>query len=382
MYTTAATYGTKQDRMIFGEKSDHLGNVRAVVSDIRKPSTTTGDIDDWTWTADVTQSFAYYPFGMQMPGQANTAQTVENGEYKFGFNGKLRDDSWHNAAGTVYDYGFRIYDARIAKFLSVDPLFKSYPWYTPYQFAGNKPIAAIDLDGLEDYYYVLEKHQIWNGENYVHMSEFGQREIAKNHKDYLTTVLGFEPKSTGAYLAEVTFDQEGNIIDRKVSYMPTATIVRKKPEPPKEKTSFSQKIANFEASIRGNSYYDNAKYEGKEGLNKYGWKLMGLTATFVVTGGMSSASAAGWGTWTLASTSMAKNINDLSDDPIINTNEGAGRKSAFLIDAASWGSNFYEPVLIPLKIPSIITDTKAIMDYKFAIPEKNDDEESETEESP
>ena len=28
---------------------------------------------------------------------------------------------------------------------------KSYPWYTPYQFAGNKPINSIDLDGLEEW---------------------------------------------------------------------------------------------------------------------------------------------------------------------------------------------------------------------------------------
>ncbi len=34
--------------------------------------------------------------------------------------------------------------------MSVDPLTSSYPWYTPYQFAGNKPIAAVDLDGLEE----------------------------------------------------------------------------------------------------------------------------------------------------------------------------------------------------------------------------------------
>jgi hypothetical protein len=38
----------------------------------------------------------------------------------------------------------------VARFLSVDPLTKSYPWYTPYQFAGNKPIWAIDVDGLEE----------------------------------------------------------------------------------------------------------------------------------------------------------------------------------------------------------------------------------------
>jgi len=51
---------------------------------------------------------------------------------------------------TAYDYGFRIYNPAIARFLSVDPLTKSYPWYTPYQFAGNKPTWAIDLDGLEE----------------------------------------------------------------------------------------------------------------------------------------------------------------------------------------------------------------------------------------
>jgi hypothetical protein len=32
----------------------------------------------------------------------------------------------------------------------VDPLTSSYPWYTPYQFVGNKPIKFSDLDGLEE----------------------------------------------------------------------------------------------------------------------------------------------------------------------------------------------------------------------------------------
>ena len=53
------------------------------------------------------------------------------------------------SSGIQYDYGFRIYDARIGKFLSIDPLSPDYPWYTPYQFAGNMPIYAMDLDGLE-----------------------------------------------------------------------------------------------------------------------------------------------------------------------------------------------------------------------------------------
>ena len=49
----------------------------------------------------------------------------------------------------MYEYGFRVYDPRLRRFLSIDPLFKTYPYYTPYQYAGNSPIAFIDLDGLE-----------------------------------------------------------------------------------------------------------------------------------------------------------------------------------------------------------------------------------------
>ncbi|MBT2563794.1 HNH endonuclease [Pedobacter sp. ISL-68] len=37
----------------------------------------------------------------------------------------------------------------------MDPLQKQYPELTPYQFASNTPIQAIDLDGLEEYHYTL-----------------------------------------------------------------------------------------------------------------------------------------------------------------------------------------------------------------------------------
>mgnify|MGYP006275235899 FL=1 len=44
----------------------------------------------------------------------------------------------------------RYYEAWSSRFISVDPLFADYPFYTPYQYAGNKPINAIDLDGAEE----------------------------------------------------------------------------------------------------------------------------------------------------------------------------------------------------------------------------------------
>jgi RHS repeat-associated protein len=67
---------------------------------------------------------------------------------RYGFNGKENDNDV-KGEGNQQDYGFRIYDPRLGKFLSVDPLTKEYPELTPYQFSSNGPIENIDLDGLE-----------------------------------------------------------------------------------------------------------------------------------------------------------------------------------------------------------------------------------------
>jgi RHS repeat-associated protein len=94
------------------------------------------------YLANVISAQDYYPFGMLQPGrQYGTA-----GRHLF--NGKEQDPEV-KGTGAQYDYGFRIYDPRLGKFLSVDPLMKNYPMLTPYQFASNNPIEGIDLDGLE-----------------------------------------------------------------------------------------------------------------------------------------------------------------------------------------------------------------------------------------
>src|SRR6201985_1895338 len=68
--------------------------------------------------------------------------------YRYGFNGKENDDDV-KGEGNQQDYGMRIYDPRLGRFLSVDPLTPKYPELTPYQFASNSPVSGIDQDGLE-----------------------------------------------------------------------------------------------------------------------------------------------------------------------------------------------------------------------------------------
>jgi RHS repeat-associated protein len=85
------------------------------------------------------------------PDPNPTTGTVSNGNderYRYGFNGKENDK---DAGEGIQDYGMRIYDSRIGKFLSVDPLTKEYPWNSTYAFAENDVMRSIDLDGLEKY---------------------------------------------------------------------------------------------------------------------------------------------------------------------------------------------------------------------------------------
>ncbi len=79
-------------------------------------------------------------FGSTMPGRNYQSSS----SYRYGFNGKENDLE----SGTQ-DYGMRIYNPALSKFLSVDPISVKYPELTPYQFASNRPIDGIDLDGLE-----------------------------------------------------------------------------------------------------------------------------------------------------------------------------------------------------------------------------------------
>jgi len=102
------------------------------------------------WQSDASASkkcIGYDAFGSLLPGRNYSSDS-----YRFGFNGKENDNEVYGSQGTFQDYGMRMYDTRLGRFPSVDPIAAQYPMLTPYQFASNSPISGVDLDGLEYYY--------------------------------------------------------------------------------------------------------------------------------------------------------------------------------------------------------------------------------------
>lgn len=74
---------------------------------------------------------------------------------RYGFNGKEKDNET-NVNGGSYDYGERNFDARLGRWIALDPLTKKYPFNTPYNGLANNPIINIDGDGRENIVYIYD----------------------------------------------------------------------------------------------------------------------------------------------------------------------------------------------------------------------------------
>ncbi len=115
---------------------DHLGNTRVSFADM-----------DNDGTADLLQEDHYYPFGMRMDGLSYYGAGTEN---KYLYNGKeLQDDKFGDVGLDWYDYGFRMYDATLARWHVPDPLAHLDFNISPYCYVENNPLRFIDLFGLQ-----------------------------------------------------------------------------------------------------------------------------------------------------------------------------------------------------------------------------------------
>lgn len=87
------------------------------------------------------------PFGMQM-GNKSYVNTGKG--YRYGFNGMENDDEVKdNGNGNSLDFGARIYDSRLGRWMCEDPKQHLYHSFSTYNALLNNPIRYIDPNGME-----------------------------------------------------------------------------------------------------------------------------------------------------------------------------------------------------------------------------------------
>ncbi|MBN2682432.1 MAG: hypothetical protein JXR58_07975 [Bacteroidales bacterium] len=107
--------------------------------------------------------------------------TIE--DYRFGFNGKENLNELTGSTGTHLDFGVRVYDSRLGRWLVVDPLAAKYPELSPYTYVGNMPIEAIDVNG-EDIYIIIYTTGNHRGDDMLKAAADTREKAIKNSQDF------------------------------------------------------------------------------------------------------------------------------------------------------------------------------------------------------
>jgi len=133
-YQTADGYAVPYDNSgvisidYFYYLTDWLGTVRSVIDD----------------AGDVANAADHYPFGLRMPSRAFVSD-VEGNRYQF--TGHEYDEE------TNYEYhGARYYNRELGRYMNTDRYAEKFYHQSPYVYAGDMPITAVDVNGDVSYF--------------------------------------------------------------------------------------------------------------------------------------------------------------------------------------------------------------------------------------
>ena len=113
--------------------NDHLGSVRAVVD---------------AATGTVIETSDYLPYGTRWSQTGGSAaQTLSDPDNRWRYSGKEEQKALHQDLPLI-DYGARMYDPTVARWMSPDPLAEKYYPMTPYGYCINNPLLYSDPFGL------------------------------------------------------------------------------------------------------------------------------------------------------------------------------------------------------------------------------------------
>ena len=124
--------GTITGYTVFHHITDHLGSVRAITN---------------ASTGNVVETSDFLPFGTRWSLTAgSSSSTLTDATNRWRYSGK-EEQKAINSSLPFIDYGARMYDPTIARWMSVDPMAEKYYPLSPYGYCAGNPVRIIDPTG-------------------------------------------------------------------------------------------------------------------------------------------------------------------------------------------------------------------------------------------
>ncbi len=206
-------------------------------------------------------SFSAYPFGSPMPNRSFSASS-----YKYGFNGKEKDDEVKGGGNSV-DFGARNYDSRLGRWLSVDSDNERTPDVSPYSYTKCNPIFFTDFKGrrikptnktadlaLRNY---ISSFDIVNKDGTTKMTATDLFQLSKSdnatyNSDAKLTVSQFKAAAKKAGLDPARVDEAASVYKSlKVAAVYEIKVI---PDVSTEKATYTQATNNTELTALDNQF--------------------------------------------------------------------------------------------------------------------------------
>nr|WP_262898929.1 hypothetical protein [Hymenobacter piscis] len=202
---SGATYARVLGQKLY-ELSDHLGNVRAVVTDEKTStlSASTGKPLTGSLQPVLSAYYNYYAFGQLQPGRY-TAASISAGGYRYGYNGQEKSD---DITQGHYTADFWEYDSRIGRRWNVDPATKhdqsSYSAFAnnPIWFADPLGNDTLKVQGANNSMFTASYGTGTKSHSYK-LSDYGiNKDIGRHNVDLGITqpdVIGLDLQASGQF---------------------------------------------------------------------------------------------------------------------------------------------------------------------------------------
>ena len=190
-------------------------------------------------------------------------------DYRYGFQGQEKDDEV-KGEGNSLNYTFRMHDPRVGRFFAVDPLFRQYPWNSPYAFSENMPIQFNELEGLE----------VGSPIFYAKMGAYGETTqkvvtaVEDGTEEFVTGIYNFATKDVWS---KETWKNAWSLYTEVADAASYGTSTRRPPSTP----ALDAMAADFKKNVIDGDTYSRTKYATVFILGVLGTKGMDKVKTVV-----------------------------------------------------------------------------------------------------